>query len=78
MIKGKYHNNNIESLIKKYLRKNILLYLNQDEYVICWLCKSSNTTLKKDAESRLYNKECNSCHASMSVSTLKMAKKKKD
>ena len=43
---------------------------------MCQHCKSSNTILTKDTEARLHTKECKNCKATMSVSTLKLQKKK--
>ncbi|CAD8190240.1 unnamed protein product [Paramecium octaurelia] len=66
IIKGRYTSTQIETLIKKYLY----------EYVLCSLCKSSDTTLIRDVESRLYSKECKNCKATKTVATLKISNKK--
>ena len=55
IIKGKYRQNQIENLLKKYLL----------EYVLCKSCKSASTTLKKD--NRLWFVECASCNSLQSV-----------
>ncbi|KAM3141228.1 hypothetical protein pb186bvf_006613 [Paramecium bursaria] len=60
-LKGKFTGPNIESLIRKYLH----------EYVICGDCKSPNTKLEKEPESKLYKIECNQCKANKSVTSLK-------
>ena len=56
-LKGKFTGPNIESLIRKYLR--IFILIQKDEYVICGDCKSPNTKLEKEPESKLYKIECN-------------------
>ncbi|CAK93397.1 unnamed protein product (macronuclear) [Paramecium tetraurelia] len=66
IIKGRYTSTQIETLIKKYLY----------EYVLCSLCKSSDTTLIRDVESRLYSKECKNCKATKTVATLKISNKR--
>lgn len=61
MIKGRYNNKHIESLLKKYVH----------QYVQCSNCKSSNTTLRKDITSRLQVMFCNSCKSEKSVAPIK-------
>ena len=58
-LKGKFTGPNIESLIRKYLRKRNKYIKKKDEYVICGDCKSPNTKLEKEPESKLYKIECN-------------------
>lgn len=48
VIRGKFVPRYIESLLRKYV----------GEYVICQMCRSYNTTLKRDQTSRLYFVEC--------------------
>ena len=45
-------------------------------FLLCSLCKSSDTTLIRDVESRLYSKECKNCKATKTVATLKISNKK--
>jgi len=48
VIRGKFVPKYIESLLRKYI----------GEYVTCQMCRSFNTTLKRDSTSRLYFVEC--------------------
>lgn len=48
VIRGKFVPKYIESLLRKYI----------GEYVTCQMCRSFNTTLKRDPTSRLYFVEC--------------------
>lgn len=48
VIRGKFVPKYIESLLRKYI----------GEYVTCHMCRSFNTTLKRDPTSRLYFVEC--------------------
>ena len=48
VIRGKFVPKYIESLLRKYI----------GEYVTCQMCRSFNTTLKRDQTSRLYFVEC--------------------
>lgn len=61
VLKGKFTNKDIESLLKKYIR----------EYVACSMCKSPNTTLGRDNRTRLFNINCHACGANRSVTTIK-------
>lgn len=49
----------------------LFLFLFIAEYVTCSMCKSPNTTLKRDSSTRLYNIHCAACGASRSVTTIK-------
>ncbi len=60
LIRGILPNTKIESLVRKYI----------EHYVKCPLCRSSNTTLRKDSESRLMMLECNFCKATRSVAAI--------
>lgn len=60
LIRGILPSTKIESLIRKYI----------DNYVKCPLCRSSNTSLKKDSETRLMMLECNFCKATRSVTSI--------
>lgn len=48
VIRGKFQPKYIESLLRKYI----------GEYVTCQMCRSFNTTLRRDPTSRLYFVEC--------------------
>lgn len=45
------------------------------EYVQCLLCKSQNTTLEKDKQTRLEILQCTNCKSQRSVAPIKGAKK---
>eukprot|EP00297_Palpitomonas_bilix_P014172 CAMPEP_0113885012 /NCGR_PEP_ID=MMETSP0780_2-20120614/10639_1 /TAXON_ID=652834 /ORGANISM="Palpitomonas bilix" /LENGTH=232 /DNA_ID=CAMNT_0000872821 /DNA_START=186 /DNA_END=884 /DNA_ORIENTATION=- /assembly_acc=CAM_ASM_000599 len=60
-LKGRYYPKQVESILKKYL----------NEYVQCQLCKSFDTSLTREASTRLYFINCNRCGASRSVSQVK-------
>lgn len=60
LIRGILPNTKIESLVRKYI----------EHYVKCPLCRSSNTTLRKDSETRLMMLECNFCKATRSVTAI--------
>lgn len=61
ILKGRFYPRNIESLLRKYIR----------EYVMCQMCKSSNTLLEKDHATRLHNIKCSQCGASRSCANIK-------
>jgi len=61
IFKDKYNYKQIESLIRKYIQ----------DYVCCALCKSSNTTLTKDSNTRLYMMKCEQCQSTRSVASIK-------
>jgi len=56
-LKGKYNSNKIETLISKYVK----------EYVRCPNCKSFDTALNKNNNTRLLMLECNFCNTKRSV-----------
>ncbi len=56
-LKGKYNSNKIETLISKYVK----------EYVRCPNCKSFDTVLNKNNNTRLLMLECNFCNTKRSV-----------
>ncbi|EAS05981.2 domain found in IF2B/IF5 protein (macronuclear) [Tetrahymena thermophila SB210] len=58
---SKFNDKHFESIIKKYIA----------EYVQCSLCKSPNTKLTKDTNTRLFMIECDQCKSSRSVATIK-------
>jgi len=58
---GRQAQKHMESVIKQYVK----------EYVLCKLCKSSDTKLNKDSATRLYFMVCGSCGASRSVNPIK-------
>lgn len=61
VIKGRYSQKQIESLLKKYIV----------EYVTCSLCKSLDTSLTRDSVSRLYFITCSNCGAKRSVTSIR-------
>ncbi|CAD7961799.1 unnamed protein product [Amoebophrya sp. A25] len=61
ILKGRFYPRNIESLLRKYIR----------EYVMCSMCRSSNTTLGRDHATRLHVISCRNCGASRTCQTIK-------
>jgi translation initiation factor 2 subunit 2 len=59
--KGRFQPKHIESIVRQYLK----------EYVLCKLCKSPDTMLSKDSNTRLYFMKCNTCNASRCVQPIK-------
>jgi len=58
MIKGKYTSNNIEIILKKYIR----------EYVACRTCKKPDTVIYK--KNRLVYVKCNLCYSEKTVTSI--------
>jgi len=58
---GRQAQKHMESVIKQYVK----------EYVLCKLCRSSDTKLTKDSATRLYFMVCGSCGATRSVNPIK-------
>jgi translation initiation factor 2 beta subunit (eIF-2beta)/eIF-5 len=65
LLKGKYNNKHMESLLKKYVI----------EYVQCQNCKSINTLIKKDNLTRMNSIECKNCLSTRTVATIKASVK---
>mmetsp|Transcript_102 Transcript_102/g.169 ORF Transcript_102/g.169 Transcript_102/m.169 type:complete len:224 (-) Transcript_102:139-810(-) len=61
VIKGRYIQKQIESLLKKYIV----------EYVTCRMCRSPDTTLSRDPLTRLYFLQCQTCGSNRSVAPIK-------
>merc|ERR1711964_213714 len=61
VFKGRFNAKHVESLLRKYIT----------EYVTCAMCKSANTNLNRDQNTRLHAIECGSCGAARTVSTIK-------
>lgn len=61
IFKGRFNAKHVESLLRKYIT----------EYVTCAMCKSANTTLNRDSNTRLYTINCGSCGADRTVNTIK-------
>ena len=61
VIRGKFVPKYIESLLRKYIV----------EYVTCQMCRSFNTTLKRDNVSRLFFNHCQECGSSRSVAPIR-------
>mmetsp|Transcript_83192 Transcript_83192/g.248240 ORF Transcript_83192/g.248240 Transcript_83192/m.248240 type:complete len:215 (-) Transcript_83192:117-761(-) len=61
ILKGRYLPKHAESLLRKYIK----------EFVTCEMCKSANTTLSKDAHTRLYVVKCHNCNAERTATSIK-------
>lgn len=61
ILKGRFKIDAFENTIRKYI----------DEYVICKVCDSLNTNLKKDKDMKLTMLQCNHCTASRTVAKMK-------
>lgn len=61
IIKGKYINKKLESLLKKYI----------GIYVACSMCHSPNTILERDPVTKLYFMHCQNCDSKRSVAAIK-------
>lgn len=61
VIKGRFGAEGIANVLKRYML----------EYVICTSCRSSDTVLMRDANTRLYFVSCESCGAKRSVTPIK-------
>jgi len=61
VIKGKFQPKGIENVLRRYIK----------EYVICSSCMSPETVLMRDANSRLYFLQCESCGATRSVTPIR-------
>jgi translation initiation factor 2 subunit 2 len=62
LLKGRYNNKHVESLLKKYVH----------DYIQCYICKSSATVLKKDNSARLQVLECTSCKSTRTIAPIKV------
>lgn len=60
-IKGRYPPKHIENLIRRYVT----------EFVICGMCKSLDTVLERDPNTRLYILKCSNCRATRTVTAVK-------
>jgi len=67
LLKGKYNNKHIESVLKKYVH----------DYIQCATCKSSATVFKKDNSARLQVLSCNACGSERSVAAIKTTVRQK-
>lgn len=61
VIKGKFVPKYIESLLRKYII----------EYVSCQMCRSLQTSLNRDNNTRLSFVECRDCNSSRSVAQIR-------
>lgn len=61
VIKGRFTAEGIANVLKRYML----------EYVICTSCRSSDTVLMRDANTRLYFVSCESCGAKRSVAPIR-------
>ncbi len=61
LLSGKFLPKQIEALVRKYI----------GEYVLCSLCRSTNTILDRDITTRLYFIHCENCTSKRSVTAIK-------
>jgi len=61
ILKGRYLPKHAETLLRKYIK----------EFVACEMCKAANTTLQRDASTRLYMVSCKNCGASRTAASIK-------
>lgn len=61
VLKGKFQPKGIENVLTNYIK----------EYILCGSCKSANTILKKDLNSRLLFLQCLHCEASRCVNQIR-------
>jgi translation initiation factor 2 subunit 2 len=61
ILKGRYVPKQAESLLKKYIM----------EYVTCHMCRNPDTSLTRDAVTRLYFLQCEACGSRRSVAPIK-------
>jgi len=61
VIKGRFTSDGIENVLRRYMR----------EYVMCSSCRSPDTVLMRDANTRLYFLQCESCGATRSVAPIR-------
>jgi len=60
IIRGKFRVHQLEEQLKKYT----------EEYVCCAICRSVDTEITKDSQTRCYQLTCNKCTASRTVAHL--------
>jgi translation initiation factor 2 subunit 2 len=65
LLKNKYNNKHIESLLKKYVL----------DYVQCTNCKSTKTILKKDNSTRMQVLACSICKSEKTVTAIRASTK---
>jgi len=65
LLKNKYNNKHIESLLKKYVL----------DYVQCTNCKSTKTNLKKDNSTRMQVLACTICKSEKTVTAIRASTK---
>jgi translation initiation factor 2 subunit 2 len=65
VIKGKYNNKQIESIVTKYIV----------EYVTCSSCRQLDTTMTKDPITRILMVKCENCHTSRSKANISAHRK---
>eukprot|EP00871_Galdieria_phlegrea_P001937 jgi/Galph1/2744/GphlegSOOS_G1416.1 len=61
VLKGRFQPKGIENVLRRYIL----------EYVICKSCRSAESILMRDANTRLYFLQCESCGASRSVAPIR-------
>jgi translation initiation factor 2 subunit 2 len=61
VLKGRYTSRHVESLLRKYI----------SEYVLCEMCRSTNTEFNRDPATRLYEFSCQNCGATKTVHSIR-------
>jgi translation initiation factor 2 subunit 2 len=61
VLKGRYTSRHVESLLRKYI----------SEYVLCEMCRSTNTEFNRDPATRLYQFACLNCGATKTVHSIR-------
>jgi len=61
VLRARFSDKHLESLLRKYIK----------EYVTCEMCKSANTTIERDAATRLQMVVCSNCTAQRSCAAIK-------
>ena len=61
VLKGRYTSRHVESLLRKYI----------SEYVLCEMCRSTNTEFNRDSSTRLYQVSCLNCGATKTVHSIR-------
>lgn len=78
IIKGRFQQKQIESVLRKYISKCITMnflqkhnksFVSTEEYVACQTCRSPETILQK--ETRLFFLQCETCGSRRSVANIK-------
>ena len=60
-VQGRFTQKGVENIIRRYIT----------EFVSCSMCRSPDTVLSRDAATRVWWMECQSCNARKTVETIK-------